>query len=458
MTDRPKPHSLSHPPSAEGGREPAPAGGNERPNQSVPPFPASFGTAERFFAALSRSIGSLSAYIDTDERIGYVCNHFADWFGLPPEQLVGKTLLELYGPATHAEFAPWVRRALNGEVVHYERRAFKPDGSVYWISVNLRPYRDDSGKVAGVFSAALEVRDLKRTHDALDQAMRELNFHMANSPLAMVEWSGEIIVKRWSRQAEAIFGWREDEVVGKHSMEFGLVHPESVETIRAMTREMTQGKVKSNRMLARNVTKDGREIFCEWYNSAFSDNNGVITSIMSLAQDVTLRIEAEEQLREAAVHDSLTRLATRQSLTARLEHAVTRVRRSGGRAALLFIDLDKFKQVNDTHGHAAGDELLKHVAQCLRACVREVDTVARLGGDEFVVLLETDVTPETPEFIKHRIEESFSSGFAWNGRLLPCGASIGVSLYPDHAENAEKLLASADKAMYLAKQKSQAGN
>jgi diguanylate cyclase (GGDEF)-like protein/PAS domain S-box-containing protein len=415
-------------------------------------FPASFGTAKRFFTALSDSIGSLTAYVDTDERLGYVCSHNAAWFGQPPEQLVGKTLLEAYGPQAYAEFSPWVRRALGGEPVHYERRATKPDGTAFWISVNLRPYRDASGKVLGVFSAALEVQDLKRTHDALDQALQELDFHMENSPLAMIEWSGDITVRRWSRQAQAIFGWREDEVIGKKSAELGLVHADSFETIQDVMRELTEGRARRNRMLTRNMTKDGRVIYCEWYNSAFTNSDGLITSILSLAQDVTLRIEAEEQLRDVAVNDALTGLPNRLSFTARLENSIARARRSGEPLALLFVDLDKFKRVNDTHGHAAGDEMLMQVAQRLKACVREVDAVARLGGDEFVVLLETDVRPETPEFIALRIRNAFAEGFNLPGMKLQCSASIGISRFPGDAQDAARLLASADEAMYREKQ------
>ena len=204
-------------------------------------------------------------------------------------------------------------------------------------------------------------------------------------------------------------------------------------------------------MLARNVTKDGRTLWCQWYNSAVFDEYGKLASILSLAEDVTARVEADEQLRQAAVLDALTGLPNRNSLAARLEHAIMRVNRSGDRLALLFIDLDRFKKVNDTLGHAAGDEVLRQTAARIRACVREVDTVARLGGDEFVVLLETDVRPDTPGIIGERIRASFNSPFNWKGLEVRCGASLGVSLYPDHARDPAALLASADEAMYREK-------
>jgi diguanylate cyclase (GGDEF)-like protein len=170
-----------------------------------------------------------------------------------------------------------------------------------------------------------------------------------------------------------------------------------------------------------------------------------------MAEDVTARVDAEEQLRQAAVHDALTGLPNRNSLATRLEHAIVRVNRSGDRLALLFIDLDRFKKVNDTLGHAAGDEVLRQAAARIRACVRQVDTVARLGGDEFVVLLETEVNPDTPGIIGERIRAGFASPFDWKGTEVRCGASVGVSLYPDHARDSDALIASADQAMYRVK-------
>jgi len=184
---------------------------------------------------------------------------------------------------------------------------------------------------------------------------------------------------------------------------------------------------------------------------AFSDAEGRTLSILAMAEDVTARVETLEQLQQAAVHDALTGLPNRNSLAARLEHAIRRVTRTGERLALLFIDLDRFKKVNDTLGHAAGDEVLRQSAARIRACVRDGDSLARLGGDEFVVLLENDVSPDVPGIIGERIRKAFESPFDWHGTDVRCGASIGVSLYPDHAGDPATLLASADEAMYRVK-------
>ena len=416
--------------------------------------PAGFASIDVFFAAFTGNVGGLISYVDAQGRVQYASRALAEWFELPAEEIRGRTLAELYGPETYAEFSHWIERALAGDDVHYERQAARRDGSPVWLSVNVRPHRDANGKVLGVFSCALEVEELKLTHDALGRALDQIATHIDNTPLAVVEWSADMTVKRWSPQAEAIFGWSADEVIGRKPGDLGLVHPDSLETVRALTRQLAEGKERRNRMLSRNNTKDGRVIWCQWYSSALYDEQGKLTSILSLAEDVTSRMDAEEQLRQAAVHDALTGLPNRNSLAARLEHAILRVNRSGDRLALLFIDLDRFKKVNDTLGHAAGDEVLRQAAARIRACVREVDTVARLGGDEFVVLLEADVRPDTPGIIGERIRNAFQSPFDWKTTEVRCGASVGVSLYPDHARDSAALLASADEAMYREKSSS----
>ena len=414
-------------------------------------LPEPFADAEGFLAAFVGSSGAVVSYIDRTEHVRFITREAADWLGMAPHEVVGLTLRQIHEPASYDFFSPYLRRALAGERVQYERSTRHADGRVLWISVNLAPHRDASGEVAGVFSCALEVHELKRTHDALGRALEEIASHMENTPLAVVELDAELRVKRWSQQASEIFGWRFEEVRGREVSELDLIHPDSVDHVREHTRGLVEGRERRNRVLCRNLTRDGRAIWCEWYSSGFFDEHGRLASILALAQDVTVRVEAEEQLKQAAVHDALTGLPNRNALAARLEHAMLRVNRSGDRLALLFIDLDRFKKVNDTLGHAAGDEVLRQAAARIRACVREVDSVARLGGDEFVVLLETDVRPDTPGIIGERVRDAFTTPFEYRGAEVRCGASVGVSLYPDHARDPAALLASADEAMYREK-------
>ena len=410
-----------------------------------------FAGAESFLAAFAGSSGAVVSYIDAAERVQFITREAAAWLGKSPADVVGRSLRELHEPASYEFFGPYLRRAFAGERVQYERSTRHADGRALWMSVSLSPHRDEAGRVVGIFSCALEVNELKRTHDALGRALEEIASHMENTPLAVVEFDAGLRIKRWSPQAREIFGWTLEEARGRTALELEFIHPDSVEHVRENTRGLAEGRERRNRVLCRNLTREGRAIWCEWYNSAFFDEAGRLASILGLAQDVTARVEAEEQLKQAAVNDALTGLPNRNALAARLEHALLRVNRSGDRLALLFIDLDRFKKVNDTLGHAAGDEVLRQAAARIRACVREVDTVARLGGDEFVVLLETDVRPDTPGIIGERVRAAFGTPFDYRGAEVRCGASVGVSLYPDHARDPAALLASADEAMYREK-------
>jgi diguanylate cyclase (GGDEF)-like protein/PAS domain S-box-containing protein len=415
------------------------------------PIAHPFSDAQGFLEAFSESSGAIVSFIGLDERVRFITREAASWLGREPAGVIGKSLRELHEAASYTFFAPYLRRAFAGERVQYERSTRHADGRSVWMSVSLAPHRDASGRVTGVFSCALEVNELKRTHDALGRALEEIASHMENTPLAVVEFDAELRIKRWSPQARAIFGWSFEEARGRTAVELDFIHPDSLESVREQTRGLIEGRERRSRVLCRNLTSDGVAIWCEWYSSAFYDEAGRLASILALAQDVTARVESEEQLKQAAVHDALTGLPNRNSLAARLEHAILRVNRSGDRLALLFIDLDRFKKVNDTLGHAAGDEVLRQAAARIRACVREVDSVARLGGDEFVVLLETDVRPDTPGIIGERIRAAFGSPFEYRGAEVNCGASVGVSLYPDHARDPASLLESADEAMYRVK-------
>jgi diguanylate cyclase (GGDEF)-like protein/PAS domain S-box-containing protein len=407
--------------------------------------------AESLCEALATSTGAMIGYIGRDYRIGWTNQRFAEWYHVAPEDLVGRAVVDLYGIEALTAFAPHFERAFQGEHVRYERLLERPDESSLWISVSLYPHRDATGEVVGIFACSFEVDELKRTHDALDRALQMQSLYLENSPLAVIEWDADVRVRRWSGQAERIFGWSAKEVLGERSRDIGLVHPDWMPTIRASTLELLEGQATRNRMISRNKTKSGKYIYCEWFNSAFVDASGKTRGIFSLAQDVTLRVEADEQLRHAAVHDVLTGCHNRQSLIARMEHALARARRTDGQLSILFVDLDRFKPVNDTHGHLIGDALLKAVGERLRQCVRETDTVARVGGDEFVVLMDTDVQWQTPEILRQRIVEGMLCGFHVGDLALDCGASMGIGRYPEDGDSPDELLMRADQAMYREK-------
>lgn len=181
------------------------------------------------------------------------------------------------------------------------------------------------------------------------------------------------------------------------------------------------------------------------------DDAGNFVGYHGTTSDVTLRIEAEERYRHLAYHDTLTRLPNRRLFSDRLDQAIRSASRRGGRVALLLLDLDGFKQINDRHGHAAGDRVLETVAERLREAVREADTVARMGGDEFVVLLPDVAHPDDAVRVADKIHDSICMPIADGHARHEVGTSIGISLFPDHGETPDALLHRADHAMYHGK-------
>ncbi|HVF35196.1 MAG TPA: EAL domain-containing protein [Candidatus Saccharimonadia bacterium] len=198
--------------------------------------------------------------------------------------------------------------------------------------------------------------------------------------------------------------------------------------------------------------KDGEEFLCWLELSEVTDRNGLRTHWVGVLTDITDRKRAEQELRYLANYDTLTGLPNRTLLGERLAHALIRARRHGAKVAVLFLDLDRFKHVNDSMGHAAGDRLLKAAAARIMSAVRETDTVARLGGDEFTVVVEDLSDPNQAERVAQKLIHSFMKPLDIDGRTeVVISPSIGIAIYPDHGQVPTDLLKYADTAMYQAK-------
>jgi diguanylate cyclase (GGDEF)-like protein/PAS domain S-box-containing protein len=202
-----------------------------------------------------------------------------------------------------------------------------------------------------------------------------------------------------------------------------------------------------------NRRKDG-SVFPEWLSiSAIKGEHGVAKEFVAVFSDITKHKENEEQIRYQANYDALTGLPNRSLLSDRLNQAIASAHRENWMLAVLFVDLDHFKVVNDTFGHVVGDELLQLVAARIKACLRESDTVARFGGDEFIILLQDVTEMDCVAQVASNIIEQITRVFSLYGREIYIGASIGITVYPDDAVNADSLLRNADMAMYQAKER-----
>jgi diguanylate cyclase (GGDEF)-like protein/PAS domain S-box-containing protein len=244
----------------------------------------------------------------------------------------------------------------------------------------------------------------------------------------------------------SIHGYSVDELVGCDATIYTGGEPR-----RAMSREQIM-RMKSWRRESQNQTKTGAVVPVRLMSDLVIGESGEPLAIVTTCEDISERKRVEEQIERLAYRDTLTGLPNRRLFNDRLNIALLQAHRAGERVAVLFVDLDGFKLVNDSLGHDVGDRLLCEVAQRLEACVRQGDTVARLGGDEFTLLLPAVARPLDLEIVADKVLAALRPPFELAGQQLFLSASMGVALYPDHGLNVETLVKNADAAMYRAKE------
>ena len=297
---------------------------------------------------------------------------------------------------------------------------------------------------------AEDLAQQKELEARLHDKQRRLDFQRERMPLGFIEWDAEGRVVEWNPSAEALFGWTREEMMGQTSTE-RIVHPSSRPLTRGVVDALMAG-TGGYHSINENRHRDGSALLCEWFNTTLVDDDGNITGVASLVRDVTERVRWEEDLLRASRLDGLTQLPNRRFFIESLDRALANFRRyERGSFAILFIDLDRFKQVNDSLGHSAGDVLLQEVAQRLQRCLREGDLVARLGGDEFAVLLMGASEPVDAMRTAERLSEAIQRPVTIQGRTLLPSASIGVAQVAERFACAEDMLRDADIAMYRAK-------
>jgi diguanylate cyclase (GGDEF)-like protein/PAS domain S-box-containing protein len=251
--------------------------------------------------------------------------------------------------------------------------------------------------------------------------------------------------------AERIFGYRAQEVVGRPLNDliperFRAAHDEHFRDFAASPEE---AQLMHRRQRIHGLRRDNTEFPAE--ASIYKFSYGGAKTFVTVLRDVTEQAELERRLIFIAEHDYLTGLPNRILFNDRLATAITRARRHGESLALLYLDLNNFKQINDTLGHAAGDAFLQQVAQRLRACLRESDTIARLGGDEFAVVLEAMSAPGEAQELRRILHRALDRPIEFNDQTLMAAASIGFAIFPDDGSTADALMRSADQAMYREK-------
>ena len=400
------------------------------------------------------------AYFDAEtSRFSFVNQAYLDGVKLPRERVVGHTVSDVLGEEAAKYFEPYIQEARAGRRTSYERMRPATDGQMRWIRGELVPDYDRDRQFKGIYLVVHDIHDMKVAQDALnarEAAIKHANWmlssHIENTPMAVMEWNNDLRLIRWSQRAEAIFGWSADEVLGTHMKDLKIVFREDEGKVDTLLQGLLAGGRTSTTSTHRNIRKDGVTIWCEWHISALRGDDGNMLSLLSFAQDVSDRVDAQEKLEAMATHDALTGLPNRVLLHLQLAQKLDRARHRHRQVSVLFIDLDRFKNVNDSLGHRMGDELLRMIGRRLGQALRKGDFLARLGGDEFTVLLEDINDADDAAQVSRKLLEVIQQPYWVHGHTVHVSASIGVAMFPNDGDDSDTLLKNADVAMYRAKE------
>ncbi|MFU8837234.1 MAG: EAL domain-containing protein [Thiohalomonadaceae bacterium] len=401
--------------------------------------------SERRYRVLVDSLPQRIYYKDRESNY-LSCNRaYADDFGMKVEELVGKSDFELYSESVAQQMRDDDARVIQQKRTQESEIPYAVgDQDLIVHNVKL-PTFDEDGGVDGVLCIFWDITEQKQNENRLRQSAAV--FESTADGVVVTDLNSRIIAV--NRAFYEITGYNEQETIGNKTS-FRRSERQGREFYEAMWREIKhngswQGEIWNRR-------KSG-EVYPEWMTiSVVRDHRGQVINYVAVFSDITRVIHSQMKLEHMANHDPLTDLPNRVLLNDRLSQAIYRAERKGCECAVLFIDLDRFKNVNDTLGHPAGDTLLREVGLRLQGLLRSQDTVARLGGDEFIILLEDVERPEFTELVATKVIDAMSLPFVSGGKEFFIGASIGVSIYPDDGLDASTLIMHADAAMYRAKE------
>jgi diguanylate cyclase (GGDEF)-like protein/PAS domain S-box-containing protein len=407
---------------------------------------------DTFRALVEQSL--VGCYLIRDSRLIYVNPKFEEIFGYAPGEIVERALGvdDLTWPADRPIVRENLRKRLAGEVheMQYEFRGRRKDGSC--IEVEVHGARTNFEGAPAVLGVLLDVSERNRAQRKMRDSEERYAVAALGANDGLWDWdlrTGRIFFSaRWKEQ----LGTKGDEIGDKPDEWFGRVHPDDRERLRAALASHLQGFSPHLEVEHRVRHMDGGWRWMLVRGAAVRDAQGVAVRVAGSQTDITARKESEEKFAHDALHDALTGLPNRTLFFDRLRQAMAFVqRRSDYRFSVLYLDIDRFKTVNESLGHMQGDHLLVEVAERLLKCVRPGDTVARLGGDEFGILLEDFADSEEPIHTAERIQLAMAAPHDLSGTEVFATASIGIALgFPGYLR-AEDVLRDADTAMYRAK-------
>ena len=387
----------------------------------------------------------LISRIDAQQRFTFANQAYLAWLGQDPRALIGMSLRELYGDESHATFRHHIEHALEGHRVTYEREIATRQGARQ-VEATVVPDMDREGRVAGLFVLMHDITASRRAEASLLASEQRLRLVADNIPALVTYIDKEERCRFVNAHLGQVFGFDETGTLGRTLLE--VCGPALYAEIAPHVAAALGGEP---------VQFQGSWVIkgkTHHYQSSYVpdvDAGGAVRGYYAMTFDITALKETQAQLDRLARADALTGLPNRRQFEERLHDAMARTRRSEIPLALMFLDIDRFKSINDSLGHAAGDAVLKEFATRLRQQVRSTDIVARLAGDEFVILLEGVERPDELRRLAAKIVDAVRRPIPMDTGDLEITTSLGIATYEGDAQTPAGLLAEADAALYTAK-------
>lgn len=385
-------------------------------------------------------------------RVLYVAPNVEDVLGLEPSEIVGTFVNDLVHPDdVRKGIESFSNAVTRGERIQSALRYRHKDGTWRTIEGRGKAYASASGKLRVVIIGR-DITERVHADQALRRLLRRIQLQVEQTPVAIIVWNLERLITEWNPAAQRLFGYPKSSAIGRPA---SLIVPKGAphgDPLIEEAQSVLASALVPVRFSSENVTKEGERIRCEWIVAPLVDEGSRITAYLGIAEGEGERTTIR-RLEDLAYRDSVTGMANRRLFDDRLAALIDSRRRRFDSFAILYIDVDDFKAVNDRYGHAIGDKVLAAIGLRLQVCVRDTDIVARIGGDEFGVIVTQLESSSYAEEVAARIVESLRKPLDAGAMSFDVRASIGVARFPSDGIDAAALMKRADEAMYRAKQK-----
>jgi diguanylate cyclase (GGDEF)-like protein/PAS domain S-box-containing protein len=405
--------------------------------------------SEEQLRQVTDNMPALVSRLDLDQRFRFANRAYREWLHFEPSALIGRSLREVYGEKEYSLFAHHIEAAMAGKKIVYERKMATPGGSRR-VEVTLIPERSADGSVKGLYTLISDVTARARSEERLSLALE-------GSSHALFDWDIANDHMFQSAQASVMRGDPAEQTTISGAELRAGVHPDDLEPVMAQIVAVMKGVTPLYRAEFRLSHRSGAWIWVRATGRVVERaNDGRALRMAGTYSDISEEKAAEGRLRRQAELDGLTGLPNRTLFNHRLDEAMARAN-AGKPMALLFLDVDHFKDVNDTHGHEAGDEVLKLCAARMLSVVRQSDTVSRLAGDEFTIILEGINDLHDAKRVAHKLVETMREPIVLSGQSLAITVSIGIALHVRGGVDPAALMRLADTALYEAKHRGRDG-